>query len=321
MITGISLGAGSVFLETPAYFPSVSTVKTSLRPDEYVRLLVSVGGLNGNLLVSAYDLYHAQDSEKENIRILLRQAIRNGLTVLLDSGNYESYWKASKWDQQSYLEVLKQFDYSIAFSFDDQPKPLSISGYADHVYLRHSIDQQNAGPRLVIPIIHASPSDLPLLCVNVAHKTGVNMVAIPERRLGDGIFERVNTLCAIREALGDIGRYIGIHLLGTGNPFSIAIYSLYGANSFDGLEWCQTVVDYNTGALFHFSQADFFSRQTCWGGEDLPFQLRTILHNLQFYNGWMKRLRNSIHDDKGKEFCEATFPHAIFHECVERLGW
>ncbi|WP_182212931.1 hypothetical protein [Stenotrophomonas acidaminiphila] len=81
---------------------------------------------------------------------------------------------------------------------------------------------------------------------------------------------------ALRKALDDNGRYVGLHLLGTGNPISIALYAWAGADSFDGLEWCQTVVDHDTGLLFHLSQSDFFRRQTAWGESDTKMDISII---------------------------------------------
>jgi queuine/archaeosine tRNA-ribosyltransferase len=162
---------------------------------------------------------------------------------------------------------------------------------------------------------------LPKLCLAVSEETGVSVIAVPERRLGDGIFERVTTLIKIREALNSTGRYIGLHLLGTGNPISISIYSTYGADTFDGLEWCQTVVDHETGALFHFSQADFFAKQTSWETSGLPFQMRVLAHNLEFYSDWMDRLRLQVIEGQGREFCRRNFPPIIYTMCSEELGW
>ena len=43
-------------LPLPVYFPSISSVKTALHPQDYLQLLSSLGGLNGQFLVSAFDL-------------------------------------------------------------------------------------------------------------------------------------------------------------------------------------------------------------------------------------------------------------------------
>ena len=84
------------------------------------------------------------------------------------------------------------------------------------------------------------------------------MVAIPERELGDGIIERVRTVRDIRRALNGLGKYYPLHLLGTGNPITMIALAAAGADCFDGLEWCRTVVDYEHLTLFHFQHFDFF---------------------------------------------------------------
>ena len=66
---------------------------------------------------------------------------------------------------------------------------------------------------------------------------------------------RAKTIIKIRKTLAPKKQYYPLHLLGTGNPLSILIYSICGADSFDGLEWCQTTVDYNTGLLYHSRDA------------------------------------------------------------------
>ena len=147
------------------------------------------------------------------------------------------------------------------------------------------------------------------------------MIAVPERRLADGVFEPARTVRAIRESLNAQGQYVGLHLLGTGNPISIALYSIAGADSFDGLEWCQTVVDYESGILFHLSQADFFKGQTKWGDRDLPFQAFVLAHNLEFYADWLSRLRHAIHAGEGIAFARTNFPKRIFNQCSAALGW
>ena len=51
-----SLRVGQRELPLPVYFPSISSVKTALRPDDYLQVLSSLVGLNGQFLVSAFDL-------------------------------------------------------------------------------------------------------------------------------------------------------------------------------------------------------------------------------------------------------------------------
>ena len=173
----------------------------------------------------------------------------------------------------------------------------------------------------IVPIIHGDAQDLPGLCHTVAVQTGVSMLAVAERRLGDGVIERARSVLAIRNALNQLDRYVAVHLLGTGNPISIALYSAMGADSFDGLEWCQTVVDHDTGLLYHLSQADFFAKQTAWFDAGLSFQARTLVHNLEFYASWMQRLRTAIANETVVDFCRHNFPAHVFRHCAAEFGW
>jgi queuine/archaeosine tRNA-ribosyltransferase len=317
------LRINAVELDIPVFFPSVSSVKTTLPLLDYVQLLNALSAINGQFLVSAFDLYRLDGSQRKAFQQELASARDAGTVVLMDSGNYESYWKdaQSTWLHCDFHHVLQEFSSPLAFGFDEQLPPSDPYAHLLLLDERHKKDQEAAGFTTIIPIIHGKPEDLPYLCAEFLRLFDVPMLGVPERRLGDGIFERVRTISAIRQALDAKEGYVGLHLLGTGNPISIAIYSIAGADSFDGLEWCQTVVDHETGLLFHLSQADFFMAQTNWGDEGWPFQPRVLAHNLEFYSYWMARLQGAIHNGKRIEFCRLNFPRRVFVQCSAALGW
>lgn len=319
-----TLKIGKAELGLPIFFPSVSSVKTALAPLEYVRVINALlRATNGQFLVSAFDLCGTNEAERTAFQGELTHAREAGTVVLMDSGNYESYWKNARleWTHADFHKVLRDFHCDLAFGFDEQEPPGDHDQHIRLILDRLGQDQAAAGPTTIIPIIHGGPGDLPALCAEVAQATRVKMLAVPERRLGSGIYERAKAIADIRRALNDTERYVHLHLLGTGNPISIALYSINGADSFDGLEWCQTVVDHESALLFHFSQADFFRAQTNWGEQDLGFQTRVLAHNLEFYTDWMRRLREAIHDGQGIDFCRLNFPHRIFLQCTAALGW
>lgn len=315
------LSVGQRQLALPAYFPSISSVKTTLRPVDYLQVLSSLIGLNSQFLVSAFDLATVDDPEAT--KQMLRAANKSGAITIMDSGNYESFWKnaQSTWQQASFHEVLRMFPCDLAFSFDEQQQPTNFDDHIALVVSRWRKDQLEAGDCVVIPIIHGTSAELPTLCGGVADATGVSMLAVAERRLGDGVIARTRSVDAIRRELNKHGRYVALHLLGTGNPISIALYTAMGADSFDGLEWCQTVVDHDTALLFHISQSDFFERQTEWANSDLSFHARTLAHNLEFYANWMSRLREAMCKDKVFDFCRYNFPERIFRKCAMAFGW
>ena len=317
----LELNIGDKSLPLPVYFPSISSVKTALQPQHYLQVLASLVGINRQFLVSAFDLATlAQPADAAN---LLQSSRDAGAVILMDSGNYESFWKDARdrWLQPSFHQILAGFPCDLAFSFDEQQPPADATEHVAQLVARWQEDQAVAGGCQVVPIIHGEASKLPGLCSAVAAQTGVSMVAVAERRLGDGVIDRARTVLAIRNALNKLDRYVAVHLLGTGNPISIALYAAMGSDSFDGLEWCQTVVDHETGLLYHLAQADFFARQTVWSEAGLSFQARTLVHNLEFYASWMKRMRASIANETVVDFCRHNFPTHVFRHCSEAFSW
>ena len=151
-------------------------------------------------------------------------------------------------------------------------------------------DQGHAhGP--VAPILHGKPAQLPAAIKKVVETICPTLVAVPERALGDGIVARTRTVRNIRSSLNELGFYCPLHLLGTGNPLSIIAYAMAGADCFDGLEWCQTVVDHSTGKLCHYQHWDLFRHQTLWGINGiLPYNQSVLMHNLEFYRQFMDDL-------------------------------
>ncbi len=317
--TSVKIGAKE--LQLPVYFPSISSVKTALRPLDYLKVLTSFVGLNRQFLVSAFDLA-SFDNENEVAEMLVT-AREAGAVTLMDSGNYESFWKDAqgRWLKNDFHKILGTFNCDLAFSFDEQHPPADFDQHVKLVVSSWREDQAAAGACQIIPIIHNTANNLPALCVAVAENTGVSMLAVPERRLGDGIMERAISVQTIRRELNKQGRYIALHLLGTGNPISIALYSAMGADSFDGLEWCQTVVDHDTALLYHLSQADFFTGQTRWVETDLSFHARTLAHNLEFYTEWLYRLRTSIENGMVVDFCRHNFSDRVFQQCAQVCEW
>lgn len=211
---------------------------------------------------------------------------------------------------------------SLAFCFDEQAPPADQREHIELILTRWRADQAKAGNSLVVPIVHASAAELPALCATVADEANVSMLAVAERKLGDGVLDRALAVQAIRAALNELGRYVCLHVLGTGNPISLSMYVAMGADSFDGLEWCQTVVDHDTALLYHLSQADFFAGQTTWGtNSELSFHARTLAHNIEFFSSWMERMRVAANEGRLDEFCRHNLPTRAFQHCASLAGW
>ena len=292
--------AGTV-LQLPCFFPSVSSVRTNLNPVDYVELL----DLSGypHFLVSAYDFSHCPDDQYQRMDTTLKQSKACGSAILMDSGNYESFWKEDKtWLPDTFHKITGTDNYHLCFCYDNQ-NPLSDSKLIAEDVVTSVLRDQEHALGTVIPIIHGSAASLPDAVRIVAEQLHPILLAVPERELGEGIVERTQTVRRIRESLNTLGRYYPLHLLGTGNPLSIISYAFAGADSFDGLEWCQTTVDHETGRLLHFQQWDLIRYQTKWGEPSpLPYIQSVLMHNLDFYQKFMVRLREAIRSEDTESF-------------------
>ena len=292
--------AGTI-LQLPCFFPSVSSVRTNLNPVDYVELLDLSG--QPNFLVSAYDLAHCSDHQRQCIDTLLKQSKMRGSGILMDSGNYESFWKDDKtWQPDNFHKIAEAGNYNLCFCYDNQDPPNDSRLIAEDVVASVLRDQEHS-LGTVIPIIHGSAITLPDAVRMVAEQLHPILLAVPERELGEGIVKRTQTVRKIREVLDTLETYYPLHLLGTGNPLSIITYALAGADSFDGLEWCQTTVDHKTGKLLHFQQWDLIRQQTKWGEPSpLPYIQSVLMHNLYFYQEFMVNLREAIRSDNAEFF-------------------
>jgi queuine/archaeosine tRNA-ribosyltransferase len=305
------LSIAQTVIPLPCFFPSVSSVKTNLMPVDYVELLDAA--THPLLLVSAYDIANCPPEQRPRINAALSRSKKRGAAILLDSGNYEGFWKGElAWTPDRFHEVAKESEHHLCFCHDNQEPPDTAEAIAADVVSSVLRDQKHT-LGTVAPIIHGPTELLPTAARMVADQLFPVLLAVPERALGDGIIARTQAVRRIRKALDGLGIYCPLHLLGTGNPLSIAVYAMAGADSFDGLEWCQTVVDHETGRLFHFQQWDLFKGQTGWGNNGaLPYIQSALMHNLEFYRTFMTELREALMNDIAETFLRryATDKHA-----------
>lgn len=295
------LSVAQTIIPLPCFCPSVSSVKTNLMPVDYVELLAAAA--HPLFLASAYDIAHCLPEHRSRMDAALSRSKARGTAILMDSGNYEGFWKdGPSWTPERFHEIARTSEHHLCFCHDNQEPPDSAEAIADDVIASVLRDQAHA-LGTVAPIIHGPTDLLPAAARKVAEKLFPVLLAVPERALGDGIVARTQTVRRIREALDELGFYCRLHLLGTGNPLSMATYAVAGADSFDGLEWCQTVVDHETGRLFHFQQWDLFREQTAWGENGaLPYIQSALMHNLEFYRKFMKDLREALTSDSTEKF-------------------
>lgn len=308
----IDIGGG-VF-DYPCYFPSISSLRTQARPLQYLKILRKSG--YPWFLISAYDIANAK-GEKPLIIESMREAL-NSQKVLLDSGYYESSSKGdTEWREDIYWDILNDTDFSYAFSFDkrDGIEDKSTDVVAREVIESWKRDVEETGKSNIIPIVHADKAeDFQTIIPKVVQAINPVMVAVPERELGEGIITTARTIFEIRKSLHDIESTCPIHLLGTGNPISILVYTICGANSFDGLEWCQMIINYDTALLNHMHFFDLFEHQSDWADWAKEFNakryLAALMHNLEFYHGWLTQIHTAINRGETIDILENYLPIA-----------
>jgi queuine/archaeosine tRNA-ribosyltransferase len=197
-------------------------------------------------------------------------------------------------------------------------------------------DRDSAKTENILPIVHIPikkgnfhTAIAPALFVQIAESLRPLLIAVPERELGGGVIEKAQVVAQIRKALNSLDWYQPIHLLGTGNPLSLAIFAAAGADTFDGLEWCRTVADHETALLYHFQQYDFFRHQTrsaqstivkaAADDERVSFNARVAFHNLEFFRMWTREIQKDIAHGRIDRLLRDFLPKGSFRDLANAL--
>ena len=298
----------------PCFVKSISSFETQLDHEAGLTVISLFPEMDA-LLVSAYDMHLKGDAkikEKKQHELMCKQLEsldERGALILMDSGNYEkSRKKDNAWTKRKYDWVLKNVPYTYAFCYDNLKPPEDVVKNVTDVISRVNGKYEN----VLIPILHAPVKKgirnhglLPDIFLEYASRKESPFIAVPERELGEGICQRAETITNIRKELSTLKYYQPIHILGTGNPLSLLILAAAGADLFDGLEWCRTVADRETGFLFHHQQFDFFKLQSVESARyqrvreemlkiDTSLIFKMGLHNLDFFYVWMEELQDAI---------------------------
>jgi hypothetical protein len=292
-------------LRLPTLFHSVSSFETQLVPHGAIKALALARA--PAVLVSAWDLVKRR--KPQPLIDALVEYHETGGFILLDSGNYEATrLTAKRWSPSDLDAVLRTVPFDWAFCFDKMKAAHEVARTAETIIEIVKRDQALTDAP-VLPIIHAPRLNsggykidiIPAVTRRVAEALQPPMIGIPERELGAGISQRVATMQAIRRELDQLPFYQPVHLLGTGNPWTVAIMAAAGADSFDGLEWCRTVVDHETDRLNHFQHFDLFTDQTRFAelaiaGQALDdpgidFAGKVAFHNIDYFLRFDAKLR------------------------------
>jgi queuine/archaeosine tRNA-ribosyltransferase len=350
LVRSTSIPLRNKAIRLPAFVFSVSSYETQIDPLLGVNILELLEP--PSCLISAYDAYNWR--QKANYLDSVEKLRRSNSVLFLDSGNYEAWRKndiyesgSTKksgnpkmgWRREYLIDIVQKLSPDVLFAFDHPEPKGSAANIIDDIISNTNADQKdlNNYDIPVCPIVHIPPkSSIPIgeLAPEMVSKVALGLdpilIAIPERELGDGIIERAKTVRQIRNSLDSLGKYYPLHILGTGNPISMLILSAVGADSFDGLEWCRTVADWDTWRLFHFQHFDFFSgdklgrlrpqARSIVENKNAPFAFKVACYNLEVFLDWTKEIQNSLGKPEMKDLMTLLIPgigERIYRELIQ----
>ncbi len=290
-------------LAIPNIFMSVSSHETQFKPAEALRVLKAHG--TKSILVSAYDLRRSEDKDQMIEEIKAYREL--GGFVLIDSGNYEAdRTEDETWTAAEFHQALLETPHDCAFCFDNLEPSSDLAMAVEEVIQAFERDRQHTSAP-VYPIVHVSQDEeglkrLPDIVFEVANRIRPGVIAIAERELGPGLALRARTMKRVRAQLQNLPFYQPIHLLGTGNPWSISVLVAAGADTFDGLEWCRFSIDPTRGRLHHFQHFDFFKHS--WDrtplldivdtDPNIKYAGKVALYNLEYYAEFGQLMQSMI---------------------------
>lgn len=306
-------------LRTPFFFTSLSTIKNNDKVYNLFQILKKAS--YPGILISSYDIYH--DDKRDKLIKEVSKTTEESVFTFLDSGNYEAYWNNDKeWNITKLESILKYINVDFSFSFDvfwEENKDIDRHVEETISYSAITAGMQRTGT--TIPIIHSNSKKFPIIVRKVVEGINPQIIGIPERELGDNLLERAMTLNRIRDEMNKIEKAIPIHLLGTGNPISLLIYAICGADLFDGLEWYKYAVYPRTGHIYHYSQRDLIDCDcVACNNIELPYPLQTLGHNLIFYENFTEEIRQAISNGKISEILNKYLPKKIVPQIKKIAG-
>lgn len=315
-----AVSVGGKSLSLPAFVFSLSSFETQLNPLNGLELMGDLAP--PACLISAYDAKaHVGKRRSAKFWEAVDALRRSESLLFLDSGNYEASrnhdYRSSKntdgWCVELFHEIALEVAADIVFSYDRVDPKGSNAEVVENILVNYELDmfKTGLGRETLCPIVHLPVGTRDVaaaaaeIVVQIAREIRPTLIAIPERELGDGILTRMKTVKAIRRTLDNVGFYQPLHILGTGNPTSIAALALCGGDCFDGLEWCRTAANYDTHSLLHFQHFDALYAN--FGGriskkearrlvelESAPFALRAASYNYDYFCDWMSNVQTML---------------------------
>lgn len=297
-------------LATPTYFPAISSFGIKYSFQSLVSLFLHYKF--PRVLISAYD-WHFLPNKILNETFSELEKYRLDSFLFMDSGIFESYWKADKrWDSKLHKKTLSKAKFDFHTSFDILPSQNSRD-FVNETIGGAICSREQCNKTGFIPVIHGSPAEVLLIIKQLlkSHPDLCDFIAVPERDCGESIIEKAHTVHEIRKVL-DSGKNSPdsrmLHLLGCGDPLSMLLFVYAGANSFDSLDWIKYCADPDRLILHNFSHLELLNCDcfACARNNEQYIE-KVFLHNLLFYQNYLLRIQELIKENSLGKLLEDYF--------------
>jgi len=219
------------------------------------------------LLLSAYDLKRslgvgATGTQSEKWAALGAE-LNQGFLWQLDSGVFEKdCFGDSTWGPSEFISVFQAVKPNWVVGFDLRPESESIADFEKTLRVVAEGVRKGLPDTLVTLLVHfheqaglweTNTEDSDSTRIEALSETltrtlrelddRVNVLGVVENELGPGIRSRLRSLGRLCAALDKANIERPIHVFGASDPQALALYSLAGANIFDGVNWSRYYLD------------------------------------------------------------------------------
>jgi queuine/archaeosine tRNA-ribosyltransferase len=292
---------GNKNLITPTYFASITSA--SSRAPLWLLLQTFLEHDYTKLLISSYDIYHSFGSYKKETIQLLNNFAKDSKFLFLDSGLFElDHFQKDNWTISNYSDIVKDVNSDFFAGFDvfatsDKEHTEIVNETIEQTKKSYLLQNNNLG----ITICHGNDVDEICDLINKLadeNPSYLNMIAVSERDIGKNIRSLYFGIKKIRETLNQYSSDNLIHLLGCGDPLSIAILSYAGVDSFDAVDWNRWLINRNTLSYSNQNLLPLTSCD-CTSCKNITIKEEELIykHNLTFYQDFTTDLQTSIFED------------------------
>lgn len=304
-------------LETPVYFPAASSSGTE-KVMNYVKFLMQIN--HPHMLISAYDFFHTFESQPSLVKKINNYS-NKGNFLFVDSGGYERSWNDDKrWNFDIYDQTVKKINADIYASLDLMEPKVKRSISFDRIKKSYTLLPNSQYIPIFDGITPESLIDNVETFLKKDPQYSLKFLAVREKDCGVTISEKASTIFQIRKIIDNIkGEHI-LHVLGCGDPINIAIYSFYGADSYDSRDWYRKTLDTENLLLRNFAHLEMLNCtcKSCTTSEKkgLDPYVKTLAHNISGYFEFMRKIKDLIKKNQLENF---LISNSISKEIMKKI--